>query len=149
IDLLVALHDARQEILIGFCQTVLRLVSGQRKVQNYSNLYYFERQTTGVSGRARIDTRRVYAGVASVCRGLYRLLSTGQNLARQRTSTEGGRWRQRPLGPHGSQVTVHSRLSEDQSLANHAWLTHWAEPTPDELLDSSLAARLATGPRGA
>src|SRR5262249_5887443 len=38
----------------------------------------------------------------------------------------------------------YSRLSEDQPPANHARLALWAQPTPDPLLDSSLAARLAS-----
>src|SRR2546426_10786498 len=36
-------------------------------------------------------------------------------------------------------------FQKNQSFTNYAWLTIPAEPTPDQLLDSSLAARLATG----
>src|SRR5262249_14849881 len=111
----------------------------------YANLHYFARQTTRLSRRDWTDPRGVSACVASICRGLYHLLSTGQNLARQSTPTEVGRRRQRPLGPGGRQIAFSPRLSEDQPPANHAWLALWAESTPDALLDSSLAPRLATG----
>src|SRR5262245_66602859 len=46
-------------------------------------------------------------------------------------------------------MAVYPRLSEDQPPANHARLALWAESTPDALLDSSLAPRLATGLRSA
>ena len=59
-----------------------------------------------------------------------------------------GSWAVAPKGllsQMKNRLTFYPRLSEDQSPANHARLALWAEPTPDALLDSSLAARLATG----
>src|SRR5262249_10145026 len=111
----------------------------------HANVHYLKRQVTRVSGGDRLDARGVSTGVAGVCCGLYHLLSAGQNLARQSPPAEGGRWCQRPLVPDGRPVAFYPRLSEDQSPANHARLTLWAEPTPEQLLNSSLAARLAPG----
>src|SRR4029453_1773124 len=71
------------------------------------------------------------------------LLSAGQNLARQNTPTAGWRGRQRYLVAYGGQAALYSRLSEDQSPANDARLALWAEPTPEQLLDSPLASRLS------
>src|SRR6266852_4262628 len=51
----------------------------------------------------------------------------------------------RDLAPDGRQTAFYPRLPKNQSLTNHAWLTIPAAPTPDQLLDSSLAARLAPG----
>jgi transposase-like protein len=56
-------------------------------------------------------------------------------------------WGHRDLATDGRPTTFYPRLPKTQSFTNYAWLTIPAEPTPDQLLDSSFAARLATGLR--
>src|SRR5262249_49764899 len=56
----------------------------------------------------------------------------------------GGHW---DLATDGRQTAFYPRLPQNQSFTNYAWLTIPAESPPDPLLDSSLAARLATGLR--
>ena len=105
-----------------------------------------------VSGSDRTDARRVYACAAGGCRGLYHLLSVGQNLARQVRQRQVGGGAKGILAQMGRQVALYSRLSEDQSPANHARLALWAEPTPEQLLVSSLtrlAMRLSRARHGA
>src|SRR5262245_29401136 len=88
----------------------------------YANLCHPPRQTARVSGRDRTDTQRVCACAASLCCGLYRPLSSRQDLGREGAPTPERRRRQRRLIPAGRQTALHPCLSEDQSAANHAWL---------------------------
>src|SRR5262245_25609987 len=88
----------------------------------YANLCNPPRQTARVSGRDRTDTQRVCACAASLCCGLYRPLSSRQDLGREGAPTPERRRRQRRLIPAGRQTALHPCLSEDQSAANHAWL---------------------------
>src|SRR5437870_2370497 len=110
----------------------------------YAHLSDLTRQTTRVPGRDRTETRRVCACAAGLCCGLYPPLSARQDLGRQGAPTPGRRRRQRRLAADGRQAVLHPRLPEDQSAANHARLAIRSEPTPDQLLDSSFAPRLAT-----
>ena len=54
-------------------------------------------------------------------------------------------WGHWDLATDGRYTAFDPRLSNNPSFANSAWLTIPAEPTPDPLLASSCAARLATG----
>src|SRR5437016_4762581 len=110
----------------------------------YAHLSDLTRQTTRVPGRDRTETRRVCACAAGLCCGLYPPLSARQDLGRQGAPTPGRRRRQRRLAADGRQAVLHPRLPEDQSAATHARLAIRSEPTPDQLLDSSFAPRLAT-----
>src|SRR5437660_11834055 len=107
-------------------------------VCDHGNCHYFGGQDTSYSRRDWTDPRGVSACVAGVCRGFYRLLSAGPNLARQSTPTEVGRRRHRPLGPGGRHIAFYLRLSEDQPPANPARLALWAESTHAEPLDPTL-----------
>ena len=115
-------------------------------VYTYCMLTYIDltRQTARVPGCDRTDARRVCASAPGLCCGLCCAVSARQDLGRQGAPTPERRRRQRRLATDGRQTALYPRLPEDQSVANHAWLAIRAEPTPDPLLDSSLAARLAT-----
>src|SRR5216683_8418736 len=111
----------------------------------YANLCDLTRQAARVPGRDRTDARRVCTCAAGLCGGLCRTLSARQDLGRQGAPTPERRRRQRRLAADGRQAALHPRLPEDQSAANHARLAIRSEPAPNQLLDSSLAPRLATG----
>src|SRR5262245_57481889 len=109
----------------------------------HANLHHLTRQTARVSCRDRTDACRVCASAASLCYCLCGAVSTGQDLGGQAapTSSRGrGHWR---FATDGRQTAVPARFSEDQCVANYAWLAIRSEPTPDQLLDSSLTARSA------
>src|SRR5499427_3683522 len=109
----------------------------------YAHLCDLTRQTARVPGGDRPDARRVCACAAGFRCGLCHTLSARQDLGRQGAPTPGRRRRPRCLGADGRQAALYSGLSEDESTANDARLTIRAEPTPNPLLDSSLAPRLA------
>src|SRR5713101_10004377 len=111
----------------------------------YANLFDLTRPTARVPGRDRTDARRVCACAAGLYCGLCCTLSATQDLRRQGAPTPGRRRRQRRLAADGRQAALHPRLPEDQSAANYARLAIRSEPAPNQLLDSSLAPRLATG----
>src|SRR6266853_622812 len=89
----------------------------------HANLFDLTRQTARVLGCDQPDARRVRPCAASLCCGLCCPLSARQDLGRQGTPTPERRWRQRRLAADGRQTVLYPRLPENQSLANHAWLT--------------------------
>src|SRR5262245_47506134 len=108
----------------------------------YTTLKDRPRDFLAATGLTREEFLRVLPAFVAAYTACYPLDKTWQGKVRQRKLGGGAK---RPLVPDGRQVAFYPRLSEDKSPANHARLALWAEPTPDELLDSSLAARLATG----
>src|SRR4029434_8126831 len=68
-----------------------------------------------------------------------------KDLGRQAAPASCRWWGHRDLATDGRQTAFYPRLPKTQSFTDHAWLKTPAEPPPDQLLDSSLAARLATG----
>src|SRR5712691_7583982 len=138
--------QARRHACLLTCDAFLHTIDiiGDSVYLLYANLFDLTRQTARGPGRDRIDARRVCACAAGLCCGLCRTLSARQDLGRQGAPTPERRRRQRRLAADGRQAALHPRLPEDQSAANHARLAMRSEPAPDQLLDASLAPRLAT-----
>src|SRR5262249_18446217 len=110
----------------------------------YANLCDLTRQTARVSGSDRTHARRVCVCAARLCCSLYCTVSARQDLGRQGAPTPERRRRHRHFVTDGRQAALHPHLPEDPSATHSARLAMCSEPTPDPLLDSSLAPRLAT-----
>src|SRR5215468_9423283 len=124
-------------------------IIGDRVYLLYANLCDLTRQTARVSSSDRTHTRRVCACAAGLCCGLCWTLSARQDLGRQGAPPPEWWRRQRRFVTDGRPAALPPHRPEDQATAHHARLAICSAPTPDPLLASSRAPRLATRLRSA